>query len=113
VHIYYNKKQTCTVSMQITKQPSIRNITHQMLNAMKSLIHMSSIMHCLKNSSQNLQNQTQSCLHTPIVISIQIRRSRVPYQMVLYHGQQWLIPQTSTQFFHRSFHEKRKEKIEA
>jgi len=104
MHIYHNKKQTCTICMQITQLPSIRNITHQMLNTMKCLIYMCCVMHRQKNTSYNLQNQTQSSLNTPIIITILIRRCRITHQMILHDSLDGLIPQTSALFFHRSFH---------
>eukprot|EP00882_Tetradesmus_deserticola_P000042 GHRQ01000044.1.p1 GENE.GHRQ01000044.1~~GHRQ01000044.1.p1 ORF type:complete len:350 (-),score=-61.41 GHRQ01000044.1:128-1177(-) len=104
MHINNNKKQTSSVCMQITQLPTIRYITHQVLYTMKCLINMSSIVHCQKDTSPNLQNKTQSSQNTPIIISIQIRRCWITNQMILRYNQQWLIPQTTTQFFDRSFH---------
>ena len=111
VSIHHNEKQRSSICMQITQKPSIRNITHQMLNTLKCLINMCGIMHCLENSCQNLQNQTQTCLNSPIVISIQIRGSRITNQMILDHCQDRLIPQTSTQLFHISSHWKNKKHL--
>jgi hypothetical protein len=104
VHVNNDKKQTCSVSVQITQHPSIGYVTHQVLNTMKSQVNMCSIMHCQENTGPDLQNLAQSSLYTPIIISILIRRCRVPNQMVLYHSLNGLIPQTSAQFFHRSCH---------
>lgn len=104
MHINNNKKKTSSICMQITQQPSVRNVSHQVLNTVKCQVYMCCIMHCQKNTSQNLQNQTQPSLNSPIIISVQIRRSWVTNQMILYDSQHWLIPQTSTQFFIRISH---------
>lgn len=110
MHVNNNKKKRCTICMQISQQPTVRNITHQMLNAMKRQINVCSIMHCLKNTGLNLQYLTQTCLNPPIVISIQIRRSRITNLMILDHCQDRLIPQTSTQFLDLSSHFLKKSK---
>ena len=104
MHINYNKKQRPSVCMQITQGPSIRHVTHQMLNTMKCHINMWCIMHCLKNTSPNLQNKSQSCQYPPIVISIQIGRCRITNQVILHYILHGLIPLASAQFFKRSFH---------
>ena len=104
MHIYYNEKKRCTISMQVTQKPTIRHITHQMLYTIKCLIYMRSIVHCQKNSSQNLLNQTLTSLNSPIIITILIRRSRITNLMILDYGQNRLIPQGSTQLFHFSSH---------
>jgi hypothetical protein len=110
MHINNNKEKTSSICMQITQQPSIRNISHQMLHTMKCQINMCCIMHCQKDTSQNLQYQTQSSQNSPIIIPIQIRRGRITNLMVLNHSQNRLIPQTSTQFFHISSHSKNKKR---
>lgn len=104
MHINYNKEKRCTICMQITQKPSIGHITHLMLDTMKCLIYMSSVMHSQENSGQNLQNQTLTCLNSPIIITIQVRGSRITNQMVLNYSQHGLIPKGSTQFFHFSSH---------
>jgi hypothetical protein len=104
MHVNNNKKQTPSICMQITQLPSIRYITHQVLNTVKCLIYVCSIMHCQENTSPNLQNKTLSSQYTPIIISIQIRRCRITNQMILRYSLQGLIPQATTQFFERSFH---------
>jgi len=104
VHVYYNKEERPPVSMQITLQPSIGYISHQMLYTMKSHINMWCIMHRQENSCPQLQNKSQSSLYTPIIISIQIGGCRVSNQMVLYYILHGLIPLASTQFLKRSFH---------
>lgn len=104
MHINNNKKQTPSVCMQITQLPTIRYITHQMLNTMKCQINMSSIMHCQEDTSPNLQNKTQSSQNAPIIISIQIRGCWITNQMILRYSLHGLIPQATTQFFDRSFH---------
>lgn len=104
VHVHNNKKQTPSICMQITQLPTIWYITHQVLNTMKCLIYMSSIVHCQKNTSPDLQNKTQSSQNTPIIISIQIRRCWITNQVILCYSQHGLIPQATTQFFERSFH---------
>jgi hypothetical protein len=104
MHINNNKKQAPSICMQITQLPTIGYITHQVLNTMKCLIDMSSIMHCQENTSPNLQNKTQSSQNTPIIISIQIRRCWITNQMILRDDLHGLIPQAPTQFFERSFH---------
>ena len=111
MHINNNKKQAPSICMQITQLPTIWYITHQMLNTMKCLIYMSSIMHCQENTSPNLQNKTQSSQNTPIIISILIRRCWITNQMILRYNLHGLIPQATTQFFDRSFHQKNKKKI--
>lgn len=110
MHVNNNKKQTPSVCMQITQQPSIRHITHQVLNTMKCLIYMSCVMHCQEDTSPNLQNKAQSSQNTPIIISIQIGRCWITNQMILRYNQHGLIPQATTQFFDRSFHYKNKKK---
>jgi hypothetical protein len=104
VHIYNNEKERCTICMQVTQKPSIGHITHQMLYTVKCQINMSSIVHCQKNTSQNLQYQTQSSLNSPIIISIQIRRSRVTNQMILNHCQDRLFKDAISQLFDISSH---------
>jgi len=104
MHINNNKKQTSSICMQITQLPSVRNITHQMLYTMKCKINMCCIMHCQKNSSLNLQNQTLSCLYSPIIITIQIRWCRIRNLMILYNCLHGLIPLTPSQFLNRSSH---------
>lgn len=104
VHIYYNEEQGPTVCVQITQQPSIRHVTHQMLYAMKSHINMWCVMHRQEDSCPNLQNKGQSCQYTPIVISIQIGGCRISNQMILHYILQGLIPLASAQFLKRSFH---------
>lgn len=108
MHIYNNKKQTPSICMQITQQPTIRYITHLVLHAVESQINVCCVMHCQKNTSLNLQNQTKSCLHTPVIVTILVRRCRVTYLMILYYSQHGLIPQTPAQFFHRSSHLEKK-----
>ncbi len=112
MHVYYNKEKRPSICVQITQQPSIRYVTHQMLYAMESHIYMWSVMHRLKNSSPNLQNKGQSSQNTPIVISIQIRGCRVSNQVVLHYILHGLFPLASAQFLKRSFHSKKKIEIE-
>jgi len=90
--------------MQISLQPSVRYVTHQMLNTMKSQINVCCVVHGQKNTSQNLQNQTLSSLNSPVIIRIQIRRGGIVDQMILHYSLNGLIPQTITLFFHRNFH---------
>ncbi len=111
MHINYNKEETPSICMQITQQPSIWNIAHQMLNTMKSHVNMCGIMHCQKNSGPNLQDQTKSSLHSPIIISILIRRCGITDLMVLNNTLLGLFLQTSTIFF-ESFHRKKRRKNE-
>jgi hypothetical protein len=96
MHINNNKKERCPICMHITQKPSSRYITHQMLNTMKCQINMCCVMHCQKNSCSNLQNQTCTCLSSPIIITIQIGRSRISNQMIVDHCQNRLVPQRST-----------------
>lgn len=104
VHINNDEEKRPSVCVQITKQPSVWHVAHQMLYAMKSLINMRCIMHSLKNPSPNLQNKSQSGLYTPIVISIQIGGCRVSNQMILHYILHGLIPLASAQFLKRIFH---------
>jgi hypothetical protein len=67
-----------------------------MLNTMKCKVHMCCIMHCQKNSCNNLQNQTCTCLNSPIIVTIQIGWSRVSNLMILDYSQNWLVPQRSS-----------------
>lgn len=106
VQIHYNKKKTSSISMQITQNPTIWNISHQMLNTFKCLIYMSCIMHCQKNTCSHLLSQTLTCLNTIIIVSIQIRWSWVSNLMVLQNRKTWLIPKTSTLFSMRSSYRK-------
>jgi hypothetical protein len=104
MHIDHNKEERCPICMQISQKPSIGYITHQMLYTVKCLIYMGGIVHSLKDSCQNLLNQTLTSLNSPIIISIQIRRSRITNLMILDHCLYWLVKQTTTQFFHFSSH---------
>lgn len=104
MQVYNNKKLTPTIRMLITQKPSIRYITHQVLYAMKSQIHVRCVMHCQKHTSQNLQNLTKPCLNTPVIIPIQIRRCRIGYLMILNNFLHGLFPQRTTQFIHTSCH---------
>lgn len=104
MHVHYDEKQGPTVCVQITQQPSVRHITHQVLYAMKSHINMWCIMHCQEDSCPNLQNKGQSRQYTPIIISIQIGGCRISNQMILHYILQGLIPLASAQFLKRSFH---------
>jgi hypothetical protein len=58
-------------------------------------------MHCQKNTCSYLQSQTQACLNTIIIVSIQIRWCWIPHQVILQNCKTWLIPKTSTQFERR------------
>jgi hypothetical protein len=104
VHVYNNEKKRCSISMLMAQEPSIRHITHQMLYTVKCLINMCCIVHCQKNTSQNLQYQTQSSLNSPIVISVQIRRSRITNQMILDYRQYGLVKNATALLFHISSH---------
>ena len=96
MHINNNKKQTLSILMQITQQPSVRNITHKVLDTMKSQIYMSSVVHSQENSCKNLQNQAQPRQNTPIPVSCKVTWSRVTNQVVLNHIQKRLSKQTSS-----------------
>jgi hypothetical protein len=104
VPINYYKEKRCSICMQVTQKPSIWHITHQMLYTVKSLINMCCIMHCLKNTSNNLQYQAKTCLSSPIIITILIRRSRISNQMILDHIQNRLVKNATTLFFYFSSH---------
>lgn len=108
MHINHNKEKTPSIGMQITQQPSVRNITHQMLNTVECLIYMSSVMHCQKNSCPNLKNLAKTPQDPPVIISILIGRSGITNQMILHDTEQRLIQQTSTIF--ESFHSRKKER---
>lgn len=82
VHINNDEEKRPSIRVQISKQPPVRHVTHQMLYAMKSQINMRCIMHRQKNSSPNLQNKSQSSQHTPIVISIQIGGCRISLSLI-------------------------------
>jgi len=104
VHINNDEEKRPPICVQITKQPPVRDVTHQMLYTMKSQINMRCIMHCQKNPGPNLQNKSQSSQHTPIVISIQIGGCRISNQMILHYILHGLIPLASAQFLKRIFH---------
>lgn len=82
MQINHNKEKRSSISMQITLLPTIWNITHLVLNTFKRVIHMSSIMHCQKNTCSYLQHQTLPSLNTVVVVSVQVRWSWISNLMV-------------------------------
>jgi len=108
MQIHHPEKEAGSIGMQISQQPSERNVSHLMLHTMECLIYVSSIMHCLKNSGSNLKDLTLSPQDSPIIIGIQIGRSRISNQMVVDHSQNRLFLQTSSIIHCHSHHVKKR-----
>lgn len=96
VGVNHYKKERGAVGVQVSKQPTMRHVPHQVLDTGESQVHMCRVVHSQEDPGQDLGNQTQACEHSPVPIPRQVCWRRIAHQMTLYQTQNRLMPQAAS-----------------
>lgn len=96
VGVHHHEEQRGAVGVQVPKQPAVRHVPHQVLNAGEGQLYVRRVVHGEEHPSQDLGNQAQASKHPPVPVAGQVGWRGVAHKVALDQAQHRLVPQASS-----------------